>query len=101
MPKINKEILTEAAKAVLMEYSFNQETPSPSQSPGPVSDITPMPHEKKPEAKETGLQPEEGFRREGFGLTSNAFSNALKKIVKDELNKMLDKKEKEPKKNDK
>lgn len=99
MKKITKEVLFEAVKQTLNEYNTSHISGPPSPEGYPASDVTPTFRKSKEEkASETGLQPKEGFRRSGFGLTSDAFDNALRKVVQAELKKLLKSKEKDSKK---
>lgn len=95
MAEITKSLLEEAAKEVLSEYNASHVSGPASPDPLPASaQIPTIRKSDEKEAEETGLQPEEGLNRSGFGFSSNAFSNALKGIVKKELDKMLKQKEK-------
>lgn len=90
-----KDLLQEAAQEVVNEYNASHiaGTDSPGQTPASAQIPTIRKSEEK-KAEETGLQPEEGFSRSSFGLTSNAFPNELKSLVKKELSKLLKQKEK-------
>lgn len=95
MKEITKALLEEATKEVLNEYVSSQlsGTDSPDISVA-AEQIPSIRKSKEKEAGETGLQPEDGFNRSGFGISSNAFAGALKDVVKKELAKMLKQKEK-------
>lgn len=97
MKEITKTLLEEAATEVLKEYNASHISgpPSPTTTTVPASEQIPsIKKSDEKEADETGVQPEEGLNRSGFGLSSNAFPKAIKALVKKELDKMLKQKEK-------
>lgn len=95
MEKITKALLEETAREVLNEYNSSHVSGEPNNNTPPASDQVPGPRRSsEKEASEVGLEPEEGFHKSGFGISSNAFAGALKSIVKKELDKMLKQKEK-------
>jgi hypothetical protein len=90
MAKITSKVLMEAATEVLKEFDM---TP-------PVGDVSPGRRETPEKIKSDALQPDEGFQRSGFGISSNSFNVALKKLVRDELSQLLKTKEKKSEKKD-